>query len=225
MNITDRLHRWAGAGFIALGVVSLSGCVTTGSTPKPMSVYQREDFENNETFSRLFDANVARTCEAARRALLSQGYVISAARPDYLNGLKSFQPDGDVHIQLTFNVVCLPEGKNGKIATAFVNALQDRYSLKKSASSSASLGVGVLGSVSIPIASTDESMVKVASETIPAGPFYDRFFALMQRYLGELREDEHIDAELDRVVTPPAPASAPTVAAPATPGASASAAS
>ncbi|MBO3717587.1 MAG: DUF2242 domain-containing protein, partial [Candidatus Accumulibacter sp.] len=28
-----------------------------------------------------------------------------------------------------------------------------------------------------------DSLVKVASETIPAGPFYDRFFALIQRNL------------------------------------------
>jgi hypothetical protein len=36
-----------------------------------------------------------------------------------------------------------------------------------------------------PVHASDDSLVKVASETIPAGPFYDRFFALMQRYLRE----------------------------------------
>ena len=37
----------------------------------------------------------------------------------------------------------------------------------------------------MPLSSTDDSLVKVASETIPAGEFYDRFFTLMQRMLRE----------------------------------------
>jgi len=160
----------------------LAGCNTTES--RKIAVYQREGFDSTETFSRLFDADVAATCEAARRALLSQGYLIASAKPDFVNGSKSFQPGGEAHVQIAFNVVCLPEGKSGKVATAFVNAIQDRYALKKSPNS-ASVGLSAIGSLSIPLSSTDDSLVKVASETIPAGPFYDRFFVLMQRYLSE----------------------------------------
>jgi hypothetical protein len=47
------------------------------------------------------------------------------------------------------------------------------------------VGLAAIGSLSIPFTASDDSMVKVASETIPAGPFYDRFFALMQRFLRE----------------------------------------
>lgn len=159
----------------------LAGCNTP---PAKLRVYQNEGFENNETFSRLFDAPVDLTCEAARRALLSQGYVLSTVKPDAIDGTKSFQPEGDVHVQIEFHVVCAPDGAGGKIATAYVSALQDRYALKKSPNS-ASLGLAAIGSVSIPFTASDDSMVKVASETIPAGPFYDRFFALMQRYLRE----------------------------------------
>ncbi len=64
------------------------------------------------------------------------------------------------------------------------NAIQDRYALKKSPNS-ATVGVAAFGSLSIPLAASDDSLVKVASETIPAGPFYDRFFALMQRNLAQ----------------------------------------
>ena len=39
------------------------------------------------------------------------------------------------------------------------------------------------GSLSSPLSASEDSLVKVASETIPAGAFYDRFFALMQRNL------------------------------------------
>ena len=55
------------------------------------------------------------------------------------------------------------------------------------------MGVGALGSVSIPVSATEDSLVKVASETIPAGVFYDRFFALMARHLKELQSDEETE--------------------------------
>ena len=42
---------------------------------------------------------------------------------------------------------------------------------------------GVLGSVSLPFSSGDDSLVKVASETISSEVFYDRFFALVRNYL------------------------------------------
>lgn len=177
----SRLSTPAVAMAMAAALLLLGGCNTR---PAPLRVYQNEGFESSETYSRLFDAPVDLTCEAARRALLSQGYVLSTVKPDVIDGTKSFQPEGDVHVQIEFHVVCAPEGAGGRIATAYVSALQDRYALKKSPNS-ASLGLAAIGSVSIPLTASDDSLVKVASETIPAGPFYDRFFALMQRYLRE----------------------------------------
>jgi Uncharacterized protein conserved in bacteria (DUF2242) len=200
---------------LSMAAALLAGCASKG--PQKVSVYQREGFESTETFSRLFDAPVAVTCEAARRALLSQGYLIGNQRPDSVAGSKSFQPDGEVHMQITFNIACLPEGRGGRIATAFVSAIQDRYALKKS-SNSASLGVGALGSLSIPVAATEDSLVKVASETIPAGPFYDRFFALMQRYLEDTAAEPAPPIEPPPMAAPAqvaaAPASAPASATP-----------
>ncbi len=161
----------------------LTGLLTAcSSTPSKLTVYQNEAFEANETFSRLFDASVDATCEAARRALLSQGYLLTTVKSDFVSASKNFQPEGEVHVQIAFNVVCAPEGSGGKLATAYVNAIQDRYALKKNPNS-ATVGVSAIGSVSIPLTPSEDSLVKVASETIPAGPFYDRFFALMQRNL------------------------------------------
>ena len=103
-------------------------------------------------------------------------------RSDSLSASKSFQPEGEVHVQIVINVVCVAEGSQHQLATAYVNAIQDRYALKKNPNS-ANVGVSALGSVSIPLSASADSLVKVASETIPAGPFYDRFFTLMQRQL------------------------------------------
>ncbi|ALV04566.1 DUF2242 domain-containing protein [Roseateles depolymerans] len=175
-----------------LGVVAMASALSacgsfggdTAAGGRKGSVYQNERFQADETFSRLFDASVEDTCEAARRALLSQGYVINLAQAGSISGSKRFQPEGEVHVEIAFNIVCVPEGGGGKLSTAYVSALQDRYTVKRSTNST-SLGVSAIGSISVPLSSTSESLVKVASETIPAGQFYDRFFALMQKMLRE----------------------------------------
>ena len=165
----------------------LSGCIPRNplSAPAGPPVYTRETFQADETFSRLFDATVADTCEAARRALLSQGYVISRAETRLVQGAKRFQPEGEVHVEIAFHIVCASEGDN--TATMFVSAQQDRYVLKKNPNS-ASVGVSAIGSISVPVGSTEDSLVKVASETIPAGSFYERFFSLAQRQMRQQAE-------------------------------------
>jgi hypothetical protein len=177
------------AGPIAalLTLAWIPGCAyPPGASRTTPSVYQHERFQPDETYSRMFDANVRETCEAARRALLSQGYIITTARSDAIAGSKRFQPEGEVHLEISFTVVCVSEGADGSIATAFVSAQQDRYVVKKVPNNS-SLGVGMLGSISVPLSSSEDSLVKVGSETIPAGQFYDRYFALMQRLLMDTR--------------------------------------
>ncbi len=159
----------------------LSAMLTACAMPMKATPPQ-EEFGDIATYSRLFDATPAQTCEAARRALLSQGYLISTASKDLVEGRKNFQPEPESHLQMQIRVVCAPDSSDGKVSLGFVSALQDRYSLKKT-NNSASLGVGMIGSVSLPFSSSNESMVKVASETISSSVFYDRFFDLVKRYL------------------------------------------
>lgn len=163
----------AAASFLGL----LGGC---GSPVK--SFVSQEEFGSTVTYSRLFDATAAQTCEASRRALLSQGYIIGAAREDMVEGRKSFQPEPESHLQMEIRVVCAPDSPDGKVSLGFVTALQDVYALKKS-NNSASLGVGALGSVSLPFSSSNDAMVKVGSRTISSDVFYERFFDLVRRYL------------------------------------------
>ncbi len=185
------------AGLALALTALLAGCGAVSSLPAYIGptkqpVYLSERFQADETFSRLFDGNVAETCEAGRRALLSQGYVITnstPATPGSVNGRKRFQTDGEMHVEINITVVCVPDGRNDLVTTAYVSAQQDRYSLKK-ITNSTGVGVGAFGSISVPMFSTDDSLVKVASETIPAGVFYDRYFALMQRLLSERSGDK-----------------------------------
>ncbi|WP_313203076.1 DUF2242 domain-containing protein [Pseudomonas sp.] len=167
--------------FGALGLALVLAGVT-GCSSKKAAIYEHENFDDSGTYSRSFPVTDAGSCEAARRALLSQGYIITSSGANQVMGNKSFQQNSENHLQISFNVTCAPDVNDDKRSTMFANALQDRYSLKKS-NSSASLGVGVLGSVSMPIGSSDDSMVKVASETVTAAQFYDRYFALVESFL------------------------------------------
>lgn len=162
---------------LLLPVLWLAACTSPRLAPA-----QFEDFDSANTHTRSFAASDARTCEAARRALLSQGYVIGAAGADTVQGKKSYQPQPEMHVEVDFRIVCAREGAQGRSTLAFVSALQDRYALRKT-NSAASLGVGALGSVSLPFSGSDDSLVKVASETITSPQFYDRFFGLVERYL------------------------------------------
>jgi hypothetical protein len=204
--MTQPLKRGACAPFRWPLAALLAGALAACSSTKP-NVYQHEDFNSTGTYTHDYRASNAATCEAAWRALLSQGYVISQAEANLTKGRKSFQPSSDSHVEIEFNVVCVASGGDSKAdktsSTVFVNALQDRYALKK-VNNSASLGVGMLGSLSVPLTSSDDSMVKVASETIPAGQFYDRFFALIERYL--VLDSAEPEPQLDN---PPPPAKEP----------------
>lgn len=185
---------------VALVLLVLAGCAGTSKRV----VYDPEEFDSTTTHARSYAATEAQTCEAARRALLSQGYLITAANPDLVTGRKSFQPDREVHVEVEFRVVCARDqaaAKGQRKSIAFVTALQDRYGIKKT-NNAASVGVGVIGSLSLPFSSSDDAMVKVASETLTDERFYDRFYALLDRYLVPGAVD-------DKVEEPSAPVSAP----------------
>jgi hypothetical protein len=189
---------------LALVLAGAAGC----SSPKT-AIYEHENFDDSGTFSRDYPVTDVAACEAARRALLSQGYIITSSDPKLVVGNKSFQQTGESHLQISFNVVCADDGKGTNHSTMFANALQDRYALKK-VNNSASLGVGVLGSVSMPIGSTDDSMVKVASETVSAPKFYDRYFALVDVFLPqEVKKAENIPEKPKADLGVPEPKAAP----------------
>lgn len=199
------LSRNASATLGLLLAAGLSGCAGKGDT-----MLVRESFNSDNTYSRSFDTTAAAACEAARRALLSQGYIVSRADAATVEGSKNFQPKDDSHEQLDLRVSCVAQGEHS--AWVFVSALQDRYALKKSPTS-ASVGVSVLGSVSLPIGSTDDSLVKVASSTVQDAAFYNRFFERLQMYLPPApARPAPADAQ-----PAPAPAQTPPAAAAAAP--------
>jgi hypothetical protein len=194
---------------LALVLAAAAGC-----SSKKAAIYEHENFDDSGTFSRNYPVTDVQSCEAARRALLSQGYIITSSDPKLVSGHKSFQQTGETHMEISFSVVCTDDGSAGHHATVFANALQDRYALKKT-NNSASLGVGVLGSVSMPIGSSDDSMVKVASETVSSAKFYERFFALVELFLPkEVKAAAHIPEKPKADLGVPEPKATPAPLAP-----------
>jgi len=157
---------------------TLAGCGTRGAKQEPPP--SGETFGADETYSRTFAGAPAAACEAARRALLGQGYVITKANGDAVEANKSFQPDAETHTQLNVRATCVPKDEGQAIV--FVNAIQERFALKTT-SNSASVGVGLLGSVSLPVGSSGASLVRVASNTVQNVDFYSRFFDRVKYYL------------------------------------------
>lgn len=175
-----------------LAAIAMSTLFSSCTTTK-FAHDKNEGFDTTDVFAHSYPGTDQNSCEAARRALLSQGYVISEATSAFVKGRRKFQPEFDVHVEIEFNVVCAADSKGSNSTTVFANAVRDRYSLKKS-STSASLGVGGIGSVSLPFGASDDSLVKVASETIPTGKFYDRFFELVERYRDDTSADNSEEA-------------------------------
>jgi hypothetical protein len=161
------------------GLAALAACSSTPQQPK----FQQEMFDTGASpFSRHFAATSPDACEAARRALLSQGYLTTTTRSDTIDASKDFQPSGDKHITVEFHVVCTPGDDAENSSLVYANAVQSGYTLKKS-DTSASVGLSILGSLSLPIRSNSDAMVKVSSETIQSPKFYDRFFDYVDQYL------------------------------------------
>ncbi len=186
----------------AIAITMLLAACASG--PKQDAPPSGETFDADGTYSRNFTATPAQACEAARRALLGQGYTVSRASSDAVEASKNFQPDAETHTQLDVRATCVP--KDDGHSLVFVNAVQDRYALKK-VSNSASVGVGVLGSVSLPVGSSGDSLVRVASNTVQNVDFYSRFFDRVKYYL---------PSEPDKPATPPPqePATPPDPAPP-----------
>jgi Uncharacterized protein conserved in bacteria (DUF2242) len=190
-----------------LSLLAAGSSLLAACAGNKLHIDHNEEFGATDVFSHSFAGADKASCEAARRALLSQGYVISDAKSSFIKGRRKFQPESDVHVEIEFSVVCASDSKGSNSTTVFANAVRDRYTLKKS-STSASIGVGGIGSVSLPFGASDDSLVKVASETIPTGKFYDRFFQLVERYLDDSsvgNEDEEED-EKKAVLPSTAPA-------------------
>lgn len=181
---------------------SLAACSSNRSKEQPAPL--GETFGADDTYSRTYAVAPPIACEATRRALLGQGYVIGKMAPGTVEAIKNFQPQSDVHTQLKVLTTCVPESDGGSIV--FINAVQDLYALK-SQSNSASVGVSMIGSVSlpIPIGASNANLVRVGSNTVQNQDFYRRLFDRVTFYLPGTPADSSPPPEPEGPPDPVAP--------------------
>ncbi|THJ32141.1 DUF2242 domain-containing protein [Lampropedia aestuarii] len=193
--------------------VALTGCALPGKskTASPSTVAEAA-FSEADTFSRTYGNSPEHSCEAARRALLSQAYLMTDMAPTRMSARKNFQQNREQHYEVEFHITCV--ANPGQSSTLFVSAVQQIYGLRKT-SSSASVGVGILGSLSVPVMSEDESMIKVGSVTLTKPDLYQRFFDLVENHLVAMRTPP--EAAPAEPHMSQAPAQAPAIDAPAAP--------
>lgn len=162
---------------LLLGALCLAGC-----SGEP-AVYNRESFSDDSPFRLDVDVPAATGCDGARRALLGQGYLIEKADAEQVKGRKAYRSEGDQNTFIEVNVVCVGEDIG---STLYANGVLSTYDLKKS-SSPASVGVSAIGSISLPIGRSADSLVKIAEETIDDPAFYQRFFGSVKGALQAMR--------------------------------------
>lgn len=159
--------------------MALTGCHTivppaTGN----FKVYELEQFQSSAPHVRRYPVTPAQACLGARRVLLGQGYMLTVEETSKLHARKYFRPSNGTGVELAVQVTCMAEPKNEQASQVFVTAWQDEFVTKRNPVA-ASVGAPVLGNLSMPVAMTDEALVKIGVETVFDAGFYQRFFALV----------------------------------------------
>jgi hypothetical protein len=185
----------------------LSGC---GSE----AVYIDESFANDSPFKLKVSEPAAVACESARRSLLGQGYLIDITSGEQVKGRKAYRRDDSQNTFIEMNVVCIPDRKG---STLYTNGVLSTYDLKKSGNS-ASVGISAVGSISLPIGQSADSLVKIAEETIEDKAFYGRFFAAVGHVLKEMEESPEDDEAAPGKTEAADPKPAPEADIPLEPG-------
>lgn len=184
----------------SLLLVTCLGALLTGCGSE--AVYTEESFATDSPFKLKLNEPASIACESARRSLLGQGYLIDTTSGEQVKGRKAYRRDDSVNTFIEMNVVCASDRKG---STLYANGVLSTYDLKKSGNS-ASVGISAVGSISLPIGQSADSLVKVAEETIEDKAFYGRFFAAVGHVLKEMEEGPDEGADTAQAAAPkPAP--------------------
>ena len=166
------------SAFVALLVVQL-----LAACGGPDSYAQREEFAAAARHRRDYAVAAAILCDAARRAMLGDGYVVTRSEDGRLFGGKEFQVDDNRHAILNLYVNC--ESRAGG-ATLFVTANEEHFDVKATRQSS-SIGFPVLAPLYFGTLREADSQVKIRGETVTENAFYERYYRAVQRELAPPR--------------------------------------
>src|SRR5215469_5942629 len=142
-----------------------------------------QEFTAAAPFSKTFTGSGDAVCWSVKRALLSQGYMLD--RPSdsgVLTGSKDEQPKPKLNVTTRLQTTCA-DNRNGT-SIVFVTATRETNKLQKMKQTT-SVGVGP-ATLTMPSGSA-RVLGTVRRETITDPSFYQKFFDLVQGYIGQER--------------------------------------
>ncbi len=154
-------------------VLSLSAC---GGT---RTIAGKEDFQLDPRHRRDFSAMAAPVCDAARRVLQGDGYIVKKSADHDLVGHKEFPIEDDRRAILRLYVTC---SQSAAGSTLFATATEEHLDFMAD-SESTSIGVP-LTPLSISSEREISKEVKIRGETVTDRNFYERFYQAVQKELG-----------------------------------------
>lgn len=168
--------RFRSIAVVCVSCLLVTACLGAG---KAARVYDEEAFSRDTPFEYYSSREPEGACEVGKRALLSQGYEVDAAKPLAIKGEKYFKQATEKATKLTITLVCLPSSLG---AAVYANALETQYQLKSQ--SSGGVSVTGVGSVSLPWFVDKDTLVKTGEVTITDPDFYKRLFELIKNIDG-----------------------------------------
>lgn len=96
-----------------------------------------------------------------------------------LSGRKFLQPGHGLEVDLAMSVVCANDYAHPGHTQVYVTAWEDHMVTKRNANA-ASLGVGALGAISLPVNAAEDALIKVGVKMIQDSQFYERYFNLVE---------------------------------------------
>lgn len=159
--------------------VSLPATLTEG---QPEAEASYSSFSSNSPHQAKLRLNAESACQSARRVLLGDGYNVDMPSSTLVKGRKASRSDNNRSSFIEVSVICEHDHSG---STLYTNAVVSTYDVKMSDGSTASLGLSVLGSVSVPYGRSADSLVKVADETISDPNYYRSFYSRLKQVIAE----------------------------------------
>lgn len=161
---------------LAVAAVS-SGCATRDHE------LARDSISARAPFSKTFQGSGDTVCWSVKRALLSQGYMLDRSNENgILTGTRDFQPSEKLNMSYHLQTSCA-DNRDGT-SIVFVTATREDSQLQKMKQTT-SVGVGP-ATLTMPSGSA-RVLGTVRRETIKDPSFYQKFFDLVQGYIGQER--------------------------------------
>ena len=163
-------------------IAVMAAVVMLGACSNREFFFEEETFSRDGRYQRDFQFSPGVTCEAARSALLGQGYVVSPGYRDSpldMVGSKEFRRKENEYSILQVHISCL-EKEPG--STLYVTAVESHYDVAEHKKKTM-IGVPVLTPMIVTRSVSSEAQIKLSGETVADASFYKRFFKAVSRVL------------------------------------------